>query len=61
MKNILRENLFTIVDEALEESENIEGTFEIVGFDIIIDENLNPWIIECNMSPACDTRTPWLK
>jgi len=31
--------------------------FEILGFDIFLDENLKPWIIEVNHAPSfvCDT------
>ena len=30
----------------------------MVGYDFMIDENLNPWIIEINMSPSMDHSTP---
>jgi len=43
--------------------ENIEqkaNCFEVYGFDIVLDEELNPWVIEVNLSPACSERTEWL-
>ena len=27
---------------------------------MVLDEHLNPWVIEINLSPACKERTPWL-
>ncbi len=33
----------------------------MVGYDFMIDQNLNPWIIEINMSPSMDSSTPVTK
>lgn len=36
----------------------INGCFEILGFDVMIDSNLKPWLIEVNMSPSMNTDSP---
>jgi len=45
------------VQENFEQKSN---TFEVYGFDIVLDEDLNPWVIEVNLSPACSERADWL-
>ena len=32
--------------------------FEILGFDVMLDEKLKPWILEVNHSPSFHTDSP---
>lgn len=48
---------FRGVQDSLEQRAN---TFEIYGLDLILDQSLKPWVIEVNLSPACNERTDFL-
>ena len=32
--------------------------FEVLGFDVLIDSNLKPWLMEVNMSPSMNSDSP---
>ncbi len=42
-------------------SEDHKYCFEIFGFDFIIDEDYNPWLIEVNENPCLEESSKLLK
>lgn len=59
--NVLKEKIKHLVIWSLESAqdivENRKNSNEIFGFDIMIDEELNPWLIEINSSPCMEYST----
>jgi len=33
---------------------DMQGAYELMGLDLVIDSDLKPWILECNLSPSLD-------
>lgn len=56
VKNIIINTLKSVQDSI----EQKNSSFELFGFDILLDEFFNPWLLEVNLSPACAERTEWL-
>ena len=45
------------IKSILEIVESRKNSFELVGYDFMVDVNYNPWIIEINSSPSMDYST----
>ena len=60
MRTQINQVVYATLKAAQDAMEHRSCTFEIYGFDLILDESLRPWVIEVNLSPACNERTEWL-
>ena len=47
-----------VVDSVRKLALKHNNCFDLLGFDIMIDENLKPWLLEVNLSPSMNTDTP---
>jgi len=60
-EDIIEEKLKTLIINTLESVQDTfdykKGCFELYGFDVMIDEEFNCWLIEVNSSPAMDYST----
>lgn len=62
-EDILKKIHYIIIQTLKAVSDLIETKprcFELYGFDIIIDSDYKPWLLEVNLSPACAERTDFL-
>ena len=60
MRPSINQAVYATLKACQESMEHRGSTFEVYGFDLILDEQLRPWVIEVNLSPACNERTEWL-
>ena len=41
-------------NQSQEYTADLQGTYELIGIDCMIDSNIKPWIVECNLSPSLE-------
>ncbi|CAJ1361603.1 unnamed protein product [Effrenium voratum] len=56
LESCILQSLRAVQDRVVQRPE----CFEVYGFDFMIAEDLKPWLLEVNLSPACESRTPWM-
>jgi tubulin monoglycylase TTLL3/8 len=64
-EDIIKPMMKQSVIRSLESAQDMIGhrgsSFELYGYDFMVDENLNVWLIEINLSPSLDYSTPVTK
>jgi tubulin polyglutamylase TTLL5 len=46
------------IQNGLKKLQNKNSCFEILGFDVLMDSDLRPWLMEVNLSPSLATESP---
>jgi len=60
MKELVSRMKEIVVATIISTQDQVSGrkrSFELIGYDFMIDSNLNPWLLEINSSPAMDYST----
>lgn len=56
----MKEIVINVMKSAIKSMEGRKNSFEIFGLDFLIDDNLNPWLIEINASPTFEITTVFI-
>lgn len=61
IKSKMKEIVINTITSVKDVVTHHKSCFELYGFDILLDKEFNPWLLEVNMAPACSERTSWLR
>lgn len=65
-KATVRPKIKDIIIQSIKSTQHLisdcgQACFSLLGYDILLDDDCEPWLLEVNMSPACEERTDWLR
>ena len=49
------------INSAMRSAKHKGQCFEVYGFDVMIDKNLRPWLLEVNVAPSLSSSSPYDK